>query len=61
MNYIYHDACEETHQLPTAGVRGHISIAHCEEGDSYEPQCCVHATCIDLLLPIGGDREQLCK
>ncbi len=36
-------------------MRGHISISHCEEGDGYEPQCSVHAACLYLLLPIGGD------
>lgn len=40
----HHDSSEETHSLSTAGVWRHIPIAHCEEGDGYEPQCCVHVT-----------------
>lgn len=49
----YHDAREETHRLATGGVGRHIPVAHCKEGDGYEPQSCRHVACCFLGLPAG--------
>lgn len=43
-----HDSSEETNRLATAGSGRYIPVAHCEEGDGYEPHSCVHVTCCCL-------------
>ncbi len=52
----YHDSSEETHHPATAGAGRHIPIAHCEEGDGYEPQSHVHVAC-RLGLPAGRTKQ----
>lgn len=60
-NPSYHDTSEETHGLATAGVGRNISIAHCEEGDGYEPQGCVHVARRCLASPAEGGTNGLSK
>lgn len=40
----YHDSSEETHCFPAGRVGRNVPVAHCEEGDSDEPQGHAHVT-----------------
>lgn len=54
----YHDSSEEAHRLAAGSVGRHVPVAHCEEGDGYEPQSRVHVARGFLGLPAERERER---
>lgn len=57
----HHDAREQTHALPTVGMRHHVSIADGQEGDRDEPHGAqeVAGHFLLVMVPGVGDRRGL--